>query len=118
MKKRLAVSLLLGFLFLIISLGHKTGKGPEPMPYVNSSQGTVNGIVLEQNFPTPNVEPSLAERGWPKAIVSITDDEDSPGNYYKSLIVKNTVIDYLVFVVGTFVVITILSKLTASKSKK
>jgi hypothetical protein len=114
MKKRLAVSLLLGFLFLVISLGYKTGKGPEPMPYINNGGYEINnGLVAQQKY-EPN-EPSLAERGWPMAIVSISPDEDAPNNYYKALIIKNTLVDYLIFAGVTFLILSVVAKLSTSK---
>lgn len=104
MKRRIVYSLLLGLIFVALSLFYKTGASNlEPMPYVNGGcgHGGVCGVVaIPQGGFTAST--SLAKRGLPLPIVSLQTDEDSPSNYYKSLIVSNLLIDYVAFTVVWF----------------
>lgn len=68
------------------------------MPYLNGGcgHGGVCGVIA---IPPGGLtaSTSLARRGLPLPIVSLRSDEDSPSNYYKSVIVINLIIDFLVF---------------------
>jgi hypothetical protein len=99
MKRRITYSILLGFIFVLLSLFYKTGaKNLEPMPYLNGGcgQGGVCGVIAipPRGLTDSN---SLARRGLPLPVVSLRADEDSPSYYYKSLIVVNILIDFVVF---------------------
>lgn len=111
MKRRLAYSLLLGLILVILSLFYKTGASDlEPMPYLNGGcgHGGVCGVV-----PIPpggfTASTSLAKRGFPLPVVSVRSDEDSLSSYYKSLIVVNLLLDYALYAAICYGVLMLLA---------
>ena len=107
MTRRIVYSVIVGFILLLLSLVHKTG-ALEPMPYINGGcgQGGVCGVVA---LPPGGVTAptSLAKRGFPLPAVSLRADEDSPNNYYKSLNVVNVLVDFALFSVIAFCVLSL-----------
>jgi len=118
MRRKIIYSLLLGLVFVVLSLFYKTGASNlEPMPYVNGGcgHGGVCGVVAIPNGGL-TASTSLAKRGLPLPIVSLQADEDSPSNYYKSLIVSNLLIDYVAFALVWFGLLSILALKINGKS--
>lgn len=84
------------------------------MPYVGGGYGIANGIVVSQPSSTPS-SPTLAKRGWPLPIASIASENDDSGEFYKSLIIKNLLIDILLYTALAYGVLTLLSFLKKPK---
>ncbi|GEM_PF-5836153 len=118
MKRRLVTSLLLGVVLICISLVHKTGSSNlEPMPLDGGcGHGGLCGVaVVPQSNINPDMGgPTLAKRGFPLAIVSLSADEDKPSNYYRGINVTGIILDYLLAVAVVFV----LSSLVDGYKKK
>ena len=108
MKRKVIISLIIGFVLIILSLFYKTSaQNIEPMPYTGIGNGNhvINGVLLLPN--TNNTV--IAKRGLPLPIVSVRSDGDSVGNYYREINAGNLIMDYLVFSSITFFIIYIFS---------
>jgi len=118
MKRRLFFSLLIGFIFVLLSLFYRTGSSNiEPMPYSSgcgNSNGNGNGSLCNGVTLLPPggimAPTGLAKRGLPLAVVSVNTDEDKPGNFYRNLNVVNAMIDVAVYSIIVFGVLTLLNK--------
>ena len=120
MKRRLLYSLLIGFGLLLLSLFYKVGNSSlEPMPYLNGGcgRGGVCGVVID-NPPPPVSVTQTASRGLPLPIVSINPDEDKPSNYYKSLILGNLLIDYVIFTGASYGFLSLIALYKNSDNKQ
>jgi hypothetical protein len=92
MKNQLFKALLLGLILTALSLLYHTGDtSKEPMPYTANCGG--EGRICN-GYTAYAPSDSLSNRGFPMAIVSLSADEDEPGNYYHGLNVVGLVVDY------------------------
>jgi hypothetical protein len=88
MKSRVVKALLLGLVITALSLLYRTGDPTKEPMGGSGGAGICNGAAV---VPPSN---SLASRGFPLSIVSLTPDEDEPGNYYHAINATGLLVDY------------------------